>query len=418
MSVEISTLDNGLRVVTDERPGFETAAVGVWVDVGARYEPKELNGVAHMLEHMAFKGTARRSAQDIAEEIEAVGGHLNAYTGREHTAYFARVLRQDVRLGVDILADILQHSTFDPDELERERTVILQEIGQAEDTPDDIIFDHLQETAYPDQPLGRAILGTAERVAGMPRDGLAGFMQRHYQGSRMVLCAAGAVQHEQMTALAGEMFADLPNQPDSPIESAAYSGGDFRDHRQLEQVHLTMAFPGLSYDDDDFYALQVLSTLFGGGMSSRLFQEVRERRGLCYSIFSFASSYVDGGLFGVYAGTGEDELDQLVDVVGEEMLKLSGGVSEEEVDRGRAQLKAGTLMSLESSSARAEQLARQLLIFGRPLPLQELIERIDAVDADAVTRLAARLAGGRPAIAAMGPIGKLASYDDIAARFV
>lgn len=418
MSVEISTLENGLRVVTDPRPGFETASVGVWVDVGARYESAELNGIAHMLEHMAFKGTASRSAQDIAEEIEAVGGHLNAYTGREHTAYFARVLRQDVRLGVDILSDILQRSAFDPEELERERTVILQEIGQAEDTPDDIIFDHLQEIAYPDQPLGRAILGTSERVANMPRDSLTGFMQRHYQGSRMVLCSAGGVKHEEMVALASEMFADLPNRPDSPLETATYAGGDFRDSRSLEQVHLTMAFPGLAYDDDDFYVMQVLSTLFGGGMSSRLFQEIRERRGLCYSIFSFASSYVDGGLFGIYAGTGEDELDQLVDVIGDELLKLSLGVTDAEVDRGRAQLKAGTLMSLESSSARAEQLARQLLIFGRPVPLEELVRRIDAVDADAVVRLAGRLSKGRPAVAAMGPIAKLASYDDIAAKFV
>lgn len=417
MSVEITTLNNGLRVVTDHRPGFETAAVGVWVDVGARYETAPQNGIAHMLEHMAFKGTRSRSAQDIAEQIEAVGGHLNAYTGREHTAYFARVLRDDVRLGVDILADILQHSAFDPEELERERTVILQEIGQAEDTPDDIIFDRLQETAFPDQPLGRAILGTAERVAGMPRDELADFMGRHYQGSRMVLCSAGAVDHSEMVALAGEMFADLPNRPDSPMEKALYQGGDYRDNRTLEQVHLTLAFPGLAYDDEDFYTLQVLSTLFGGGMSSRLFQEVRERRGLCYSVFSFASSYVDGGLFGIYAGTGADELDQLVDVVGDELVKLADGVSEEEVDRGRAQLKAGTLMSLESSSARAEQLARQLLIFGRPIPMEELVARIDAVDPAAVARVAGRLARNRPTIAALGPIGKLASYDDIAAKF-
>lgn len=417
MSVEISTLANGLRVVTDHRPGFETAAVGVWVDVGARYETASQNGIAHMLEHMAFKGTESRSAQRIAEEIEAVGGHLNAYTGREHTAYFARVLRDDVRLGVDILSDILQHSVFDAEELERERTVILQEIGQAEDTPDDIIFDRLQETAFPDQPLGRAILGTSERVANMPRDELFAFMGRHYQGSRMVLCSAGAVDHAQMTALAEELFAELPNQPDSPIETGRYSGGEFRDDRALEQAHLTLAFPGLAYDDADFYTLQVLSTLFGGGMSSRLFQEVRERRGLCYSVFSFASSYVDGGLFGIYAGTGAEELDELVDVIGDELLKLSDGVSSEEIDRGRAQLKAGTLMSLESSSARAEQLARQLLIFGRPIPMQELVDRIDAVDADAVARLAGRLAGSRPTVAALGPIGKLASYDHIAAKF-
>ena len=418
MTVDVTTTANGLRVVTDAMPHLQSASVGVWVDAGARYETPDVNGVAHLLEHMAFKGTKRRNAQAIAEEIEAVGGHLNAYTSREQTAYFARVLRDDVPLAVDILADILQHSVFDPDELARERTVVVQEIGQTEDTPDDIIFDHLQATAYPDQPLGWSILGTVERVESMDRAALAGFMQRHYQAPRMVLVAAGAVEHAAMVKLAEAAFGDLPAAGTPSFAPASYTGGDFRDHRELEQVHFAMGLPGLRYHDDDFYASQVMSTVLGGGMSSRLFQEVRERRGLCYSVFSFASSYLDGGMFGIYAGTGTDQVAELVPVICDEMVRLADDADDEEVARARAQLKAGTLMSLESSSGRAEQLGRQMLIHGRPLPVDEIVGEIEAVDTAAVRRVAARVCGtGQPTVAALGPIDKLASYDVIAAKF-
>ena len=418
MTVDITTLANGLRVVTDAMPHLQSASVGVWVDAGARYETPEVNGVAHLLEHMAFKGTKRRNAQAIAEEIEAVGGHLNAYTSREQTAYFARVLRDDVPLAVDILADILQHSVFDADELERERTVVVQEIGQTEDTPDDIIFDQLQATAYPDQPNGWSILGTVERVENMAREALAGFMHRHYLGPRMVLVAAGAVEHAAIVALAEDAFGDLSSADAPSFAPASYAGGDYRDHRELEQVHFAMGLPGLRYHDDDFYASQVMSTVLGGGMSSRLFQEVREKRGLCYSVFSFASSYLDGGMFGVYAGTGADQVAELVPVMCDELTRLADDAGDEEVARARAQLKAGTLMSLESSSGRAEQLGRQMLIHGRPLPVDEIVGEIEAVDTAAVRRVAARVCGaGQPAVAALGPIDKLASYDRIAAKF-
>jgi predicted Zn-dependent peptidase len=418
VSVEITVLDNGLRVVTDAAPHLESASVGIWVDAGARNETAETNGVAHLIEHMAFKGTQRRSARAIAEEIEAVGGHLNAYTGREHTAYYARVLKADVPLALDLLGDILQHSVFDETELEREREVVIQEIGQALDTPDDIVFDYLQETAFPDQPIGRSILGTTEGVARLSRGDLSGFMQRHYQASRMVLAAAGAVSHDQVVALAAKAFAGLAPADGVPLPPARYGGGDFRRERPLEQVHFTLALPGVTYDDPDFYASQVMSTVLGGGMSSRLFQEVREERGLCYSIFAFASSFVDDGMFGIYAGTGEAEVAELVPVVCEQMMKLADDAEEAEVARGRAQLKAGILMSLESSSARTEQLGRQMLIYGRPLGTDELVAAIDAVDAMAVRRVIRRIAhAGPPTVAALGPIGGLASYDAIAANF-
>ena len=418
MTIQMTMLANGLRVISDNRAGMQTTAVGVWVDAGARYETIANNGVAHMLEHMAFKGTDSRSAQDIAVEIESVGGHLNAYTSREHTAYFVRILKEDLALSIDILADILQRSTFAEEELVRERTVVIQEIGQAEDTPDDIIFDRLQEVSFPGQALGRSILGPVEGVANMGRQVLFDFMAEHYSASRLLLCAAGAVEHDALVALAERHFGGLRRGGDYPFEPAHFHGGDRRDERDLEQVHFALALPALTYDDEDFYPLQVMSTVLGGGMSSRLFQEVREKRGLCYSIFCFASSYKDSGAFTIYAGTGADQIGELVPVICDEMLRLSGDADHDEVARARNQLKAGTLMSLESSAARAEQLARQTLVFRRQIPVEELISRIDAVDVAAVRRVAGRIAtAGSPAVAALGPIAGLASQDDIAARF-
>ena len=418
MSVRTSTLANGLRVVSESIEHLRTTSVGVWVDAGARHETPEQNGVAHLLEHMAFKGTERRSAQAIAEQIEAVGGHLNAYTGREQTAYFARVLANDVPLAVDLLGDILLNSTFEAGELEREREVVIQEIAQTHDTPDDLVFDRLQEVAYPEQAIGRSILGTAERVAGHGRDRLKGYMDLHYRSPRMVLAAAGAVDHDELVGLAEVAFDGLAGAAEVDAESAAWQGGDWRENRDLEQAHLALGFDAVSYHDDDFFALQMLATILGGGMSSRLFQEVREKRGLAYSVFSFSSAYVDGGLFGVYAGTSPESLTELVPVICEEIGKLTARIGEEEIGRARAQLKAGLLMSLESSAARIEQIGRQMLIFGRPLSSDEVIAKFDAVDAAALARAAARLARvDRPAVAAIGPIDRLESYAAIAARF-
>jgi len=418
MPAQVTVLPSGLRVVSETMPGLKTAAVGVWVDAGARHEAAENNGIAHLLEHMAFKGTERRSARQIAEEIEAVGGHLNAYTSREQTAYYARVLSGDLALAVDIISDILQHPAFEAGEIERERHVVIQEIGQAEDTPDDIVFDHLQECAYPDQPLGRPILGTEELVASFGRDQLAGFMGRHYRSPRMVVSAAGGLEHAAVVDLAARAFADWPSDVETAAEPARYRGGDRREARDLEQVHVTLAFPAFSYADDDFHALQVYSTLLGGGMSSRLFQEVREKRGLAYSVFSYASSYVDGGLFSVYAGTGEKDVAEMMPVIAAEMLDTTHRVDEAEVARARAQLKAGLLMSMESPSSRAEQLARQLLIFGRVIEEDELIAKVDAVTTADIRRVARRiLTGGQPTVAALGPLGRLEDFDLLARRF-
>jgi predicted Zn-dependent peptidase len=416
MTVRVTTLENGMRVLTDTMDSVETVSLGVWVDVGTRHEPSDVNGVAHLLEHMAFKGTTRRSSLDIAAEIEAVGGHLNAYTSREHTAYYAKVLKEDTALAVDILADILQHSVFDPKELERERTVVLQEIGQANDTPDDIIFDLFQERAFPDQAMGRPVLGRAEIIGRIPRDTVADYMRRHYSAPGMLLAAAGNVDHDVLVAHARSVFTHLPQERVGRSEPARYIGGDLREDRDLEQVHVALGFPGFSYADPDYYAASVVSSALGGGMSSRLFQEVREKRGLVYAIYSFTHAYSDGGLFGVYAGTGEDEVEELIPVLCDEIRRLGDGLDRAELERARAQLKAGLLMSLESTTARCEQQAAHMLVFGRPLDLAEMVARIDGVDTAAVARVAARLRTAAPTLTALGPVGRLEPYSRIAAR--
>ncbi len=414
--VRITTLPNGFRVATDRMDSVETTSLGVWTGVGTRNEPAEHNGVAHLLEHMAFKGTERRSARDIVVEIEDVGGFLNAYTGREQTAYFAKVLADDTPLVVDILADILQHSVFDADELARERAVVLQEIGQAEDTPDDIIFDRFQEIAFPDQAMGRPVLGRAEIVRDLPREIVARYMASRYRAGQMVLAAAGRVDHDALVDLASKLFEGLPAGAPPTAERARYEGGDGRLARELEQVHLVLGFDGVTYTDPDYYVAAVLSQLLGGGMSSRLFQEIREKRGLVYSIHSFASSYADGGIFGIYAGTGETDVAELLPVVCDELAKLPRDMTAPEVARAAAQLRAATLMSREKPSARCEQLASQLLIYGRPIPPAEAVARIDAVTVDDLARLARRLIASTPTLAALGPIGQVMKYEALARR--
>ncbi len=417
MSVRITTLPSGLRVVSDHIPHVESAAVGVWVDVGARHEAAEVNGVAHLLEHMAFKGTATRSAQRIAEEIEAVGGSVNAYTSRENTAYYARVLKADVPLAVDILSDILQHSIFEESELERERAVIIQEIGQSFDTPEDLIFDQMQEVLYPDQPLGRPILGTEALIKTIPRADIAGYMKRNYTASGMVLAAAGNIDHAALVAQAETAFAEIGQGLPPEAAPARYAGGERYENRDLEQVHFTLGFDGVPYGDPDYYAANVFSYLLGGGMSSRLFQEIREKRGLVYSIYSFTSPYRDGGNFGIYAGTGETEVDELVPVLCDELQKVTAKIDAEELARTKAQMRAGLLMSLESTSSRCERLAQNMLIHGRVFSYQEIIDKIDAVDASAVMQVAQRMLRTKPTVAALGPVGRLERMAPISARF-
>ncbi len=406
MSVALHTLPNGLRVVTEIMPGLKSASAGLWVTAGARHERAEQNGIAHFLEHMAFKGTTRRSAVQIAEEIEDLGGYINAYTSREMTAYYARVLEADVGLALDVVADIVLNPVFDQREIEVERGVILQEIGQVHDTPDDIVFDWLQEAAYPDQPIGRSILGPSERVSGFGRDDLSSFVGERYGPGDMILSAAGAVDPEEILRFAERTFGHLPAAPARPTEAAIFRGGERREERKLEQVHFTLGFEAPSYRDPDFYAAQIHASALGGGMSSRLFQELRERRGLCYSIFAQAGAYDDSGMLTIYAGTSAEEIDALARVTVDEMKRAADDITPAEAERARAQLKAGLLMGLESPSSRAERQARLLSIWGRVPGLDETIARIDAVTLGEVRDFGARLAGERAAMALYGPTGR------------
>lgn len=402
--MDITTLANGVRVVTETMPRVETASFGVWVDAGARYEPAEVNGVAHMLEHMAFKGTERRTARGIAEEIEDVGGSLNAYTGREHTAYYARVLAEDVPLAADILSDILLHSTFDAEEYEKERHVILQEIGETQDTPSDLVFDNFQEVAFPDQAIGRSILGTEEVIKGLPREALRAFVEAHYGPGSLIVAASGKVEHSQVVALAEERFGHLAKAEKRLPEPSRYAGGEWLTGRELEQVHVCLGLEALPYTDDDFIPLQVFSTALGGGMSSRLFQEVRENRGLCYSVFSFSGLHKDSGVFGIYAGTGEADVPELVKVIAHELQDLAAGIGEAELARAKAQMRASLLMSQESCSAVAEDMARQWLCFGEYLTPTEIAAKYAAVTADDIARVGQRLLREpKPTVAAIGP---------------
>jgi predicted Zn-dependent peptidase len=403
MSVEVTTLKSGISVVTDAMPHLETSSLGVWVASGSRDERRDEHGISHFLEHMAFKGTRRRTARQIAEEIEAVGGDLNAATGAESTAYYARVLKADVPLALDVLADILSEPTFDRDELVREQNVIVQEIGAVADTPDDLVFEHLQEIAFPDQPLGRSILGTAKTVRSFDGGKLRDYLGRNYRAPDIVIAAAGAVDHAAVVAEATARFASF-NGPAAPLpEPAKFGGGSHIEKRELEQVHIALALPGVAVTDPELYSLQVFTNVLGGGMSSRLFQEARERRGLCYSIYSFHMPYTDVGMFGLYAGTDAADTSELMRLIVDEIASTAATLSEPEVARAKAQMKAGLLMALESSGARIEQLARQMMTRGRVLPTEELVKNVEAVTVERA-RAAGRalIARGKMATAVLG----------------
>ena len=414
MSLQSTTLDNGMVVLTDDMPHLESASLGVWVKAGARSERKAEHGISHLLEHMAFKGTTSRTALQIAEAIEDVGGDLNAATSIEHTGYFARVLKEDVVLAADILSDILQNSLFDEKELEREQQVIVQEIGAARDNPDDHVFDLFQAAAFPEQPIGRTILGTVESVREFKPEVIRKYMNRNYVGDHMVMAAAGNVDHDGLVRVAEQRFATLKANGAPAPQRAEYKGGEERLVSEHEQAHIVIGFEGRAYNSDGFYAAQVLASILGGGMSSRLFQEVREKRGLCYSVYAFHWAFADSGVFGVAAATGEDEVGDLMPVVIDELRRATETITDEEVIRVRNQIRAGLLMSLESPSARAGQLARQQILWGRPIPMAETVERINRITAQRVKDVAEQIfLSGTPTLAGIGPIAALPDLEAV-----
>lgn len=414
--IQLTTLDNGLRIVTDSVPSSHSAALGIWCGVGTRHEDMVHNGAAHMVEHMLFKGTPSRSAQQIAEVIENVGGNMNAYTSREVTSYHIHLLKGDMKLALDVLSDMYQNSTLPDDEVERERQVILQEIGMCNDTPDDLIFDNYYEAAYPSQAFGAPILGRTDIITKMQRAALNNHIQKFYVPSRTVISAAGNVAHDEFVALVRDSFSALPANTNEPENAAHYQSGDHRLQKDLEQSHFILGFEGLSRMDDDYYAAQALSTILGGGMSSRLFQEVREKRGLVYSVFAFHAGYQDTGQLAIYAGTGPDKMEEIIPVVCDEILKLGDTLKEEEILRAKSQLKASMLMGRESMMTRADQQAKFALFRNSALDIETMIAKIDGIDAALLRSVASRIFSSTPTLAALGPLEQLEPYERIAQR--
>tara|TARA_X000000368_G_scaffold230787_1_gene182246 strand:- start:370 stop:1623 length:1254 start_codon:yes stop_codon:yes gene_type:complete len=413
---KISTLDNGLRIVTQNMPGLETVSMGIWNYVGGRDESENINGVAHLLEHMAFKGTSNKSALQIAETIENVGGDINAYTSKEITAYYVKLIADDLPLGIEILTDILQNSSFAEEELNRERGVILQEIGMYLDTPDDMIFDYWQEKAFPNQPMGRSILGKPDVIKSISRDQVKDFMMSHYNPKKMIVSAAGKIEHETFVEQIRQKCVNLPTGNKNIRQPSKYISGEYRQDKDLEQIHLLLGFEGIDFHHNDYYSLLVYSSLLGGGMSSRLFQEIREKRGLVYGISSFSSSYTDTGVFGIYAGTGEFQIQELIPVLCDELRTSSNTITEKEINRGKAQLKASLMMGRESAFRRCESAARQLLVFNRVIDPKETINSINNVSKKTVENISQKIVSGPMTISSIGPIKKLETLDKIQSR--
>lgn len=411
--IQVSRLPNGLRVVTDTMKEVETVSLGVWCGVGSRLETPDISGISHLLEHMAFKGTTRRTPLQIAEEVENVGGYMNAYTSEEKTAYYVKMLKQDVLLGLDIVADILQNSTMDAQELAKEKSVVLQEIGRAYDSPDDIIFDYFGTVAYPDQAVGRPVLGNKETVSAISSEQLRKYMHREYTADRLVLSAAGNVSHEFMVEKAEEMFSKLRTERGDNIQKAVYHGGEFMEVRPIEQVNLLLGMDGVSLHHPLYMSQKILATILGGGMSSRLFQEIREKRGMVYSIFAYARAFQDAGNFMVYAGTGEEEAHELLYVLADELVKAQDGFSKEEIERAQNQLKAQLLMKLESTSARCERNAKQVLDKNKVSSVEESVAEINAVTNDSLQEVLGILLKSEPTLIGVGPVEKMPHVEQI-----
>ncbi len=414
MISEISTLPNGIRVITSSRPEIESVSLGIWVNTGAAYEKPQLNGISHFLEHMVFKGTKTRNAFEISDQFEDVGGQSNAYTAREFTAFYAKMLKADTELAIDILADLINNPTFPVEELVKEREVVVQEIKQGIDTPDDIIFDFVQEQAFPNQALGRTILGPAEKVRSFGQEELQGYLKSNYSGENMVVCAVGNIEHKQFVEMVKSRLGGFQAKAHFDKDVQSYRGGFMSEKRDIEQAHVVLAFNGVRYECETYYPCQIFSTIFGGGMSSRLFREVREKRGLVYSVYSFSNSHTQSGLFGIYAGTTNKELQELTPVIGTEIKKICNDlVSPQELSRAKSQLKASMLMALESSSTTAEILARQMLLYNRIIPIEEMVERIEKVTLQDVRDMAQQIFASKPTYCLVGDIANHPDYEQI-----
>lgn len=420
MEVITTKLSNGLTIATQNMLEVESVTAGLWVKSGSRNEDAEEHGLAHMLEHMAFKGTKTRSAKQIVQEIEDVGGEINAATSVEITGYFSRILKKDTELAVDIISDIISNSVFDEEELTKEKQVVLQEIGSNYDSPSDIVFDYFMDVAYKDQAIGRPILGTSKSVLSFKQSDFTRFMKQHYYAKHMVFSAAGNVDHDEFVKYVEKRLSHIPEKQEDPsFKKTIYVGGRKVEVRDLMDSQILIGFEGCNYQGDDFYQAQLLAIILGGGMSSRLFQNIREKLGICYSIYSFHWGFSDTGIFGISASTNKDSLNVLIPAIVDELKLLLENLTEEEVKRAIAQYQSSLIISNESSSSRAPTIARQLLTRGRVISNYEVIEYIKSVDVKDLKELGAQLFfNSRPSLAAVGPVGDVLSQQDLCDLFI
>lgn len=414
--IKITTLKNGIRVVTEHLPRVETVSLGAWVGVGSRYETREENGISHFLEHMAFKGTTTRSALDIARAVEDVGGYINAYTGKDMTGYYVRLLKEDMDIGLDIISDIFQHASMDEKELNTEKGVIIQELNMYKDQPEAVVEQNFNLTAYPNQPFGRDIGGDAEVIRAMTPKKMLEYMHRQYTSDRVIISASGAVDHDDFVAKCEKLFVDVNTHPGQMAVPAHYVGGDSYETKAHEQVNLLMGFEGVPYGAKDYWTLKVLSVILGGGMTSRLFQEIREKRGLVYTVHASADSDADTGMFSIYAGTGEKQVAELMPVLCDEIKKCAISLTEDEIARAKTQIKARLVMQDENPSSHADKNARMMLHFGRVVSEKEILLAVKKVSRADLSKCADKLFSQKPTVAGLGPISHLMPYDEICAR--
>ena len=413
-SVNYSIKQNGLTVATDTASDFESITVSVLVKNGSRNENQQNNGISHFLEHMAFKGTSTRTARDIAEEFDMIGGYFNAYTSRTSTVYYAKVLKDDLEKATDILTDIILNSTFAKEELEKEREVILQELCMTRDTPDDIVFDYFQETAFKDQPLGRSILGTEEFIKKLSREELCDYFKNQYSTKNTIISAAGNFDADKFNDMVDDRFKNFQTKSVSKYEKANYSGGELRVSKDLEQNQFLMGFEGLSYLYENFYDLQILAIILGGGMSSRLFQEIREKRGLVYNISAFSSSYSDCGIFGIHSALDSKNINLLIDLIIQELLSVTEKIDDMEIERAKAQVRSNLLMSMESTTSRAKKLCNNFAMFGRYISNDEILKKVNDVSVGSLKKIARQiLSNNNITITTLGNVANICSYNKI-----
>ena len=403
-NISIITNSNKLRVAVDEIPHLQTVAIGVFVKTGSRNESLAINGISHFLEHMAFKGTKTRTAKQIAEEFESIGGYINAYTSREKTVYYVKVLKQHTEFAIQFLADILQNSTFDSQEVEKERGVILQEVAMTYDTPDDIIFDYFQEQAFPKQPLGRSILGKVKNIKTFNQQHFQNYINSQYNYQNMAIVASGSIKTTEVVNWVDKYFNQLNSNIIEKPKKPKYAGGVVKKVKKLEQVHLVLGFEGLSQNDPKFYTQQILAMILGSGMSSRLFYEIRENLGLAYSVYAFNSCYSDSGIFGIYGGTSAEKLDLFLQATKQELQKICQNITDAEMQKVQTQFLAGLAMAKESTNARMQRIGNDILDYNKIYTDQELIEEFNSNTKLDVNNLASQIFAGSPTLAVLGEV--------------